>query len=194
MKNFLFVVALVLGTVGANASIAEFNGPLGSQLFESEVFQEKTYFETLGEMFTNGKKPDPEKLVGTLWSGRCFFASNPNEPTNAGYIFLKVKGSDVGPIGHNVATYAAVAFFKPSEAPNYFDTMTLDEVIKSGIPSLESIQETLTSLMYQTPTSVEELKLSNKYLIVEARGKSNAGPIASKKVEARCYFFVPEYN
>jgi len=190
MKNFLLATVLAVGTISVNASTAELNGPLDSHLFESEVSNEKTYFETLGDMFKKGQKPNPEKLVNVFWSGRCFFASHPNTPLSSGYIFRKDSKSDVGPIGARKLKYEAFGFYNFGEA-NYYDNKTLKEIFKS--PSLmpfEKVIETSTSFI----SGEVELKYSDKYLILEVRTKPEEGPIASEKVHARCYYFIPGYS
>lgn len=193
MRNILFATMLVIGSVGANASIAEFNGPLDSKLFEAEVFQGKSYFDTLGDMFSQGTQPDPKKLTGVLWAGRCFFASKPDAPTNTAYIFRSVK-SDVGPIGNMNNSYEARGFYYPSKAPNYYDTLTLQEAMKDMSIGFNKITITQTSLVYKTSSSIEEMKQSGKYLVLEVKEKSDAGPLASGKTHVRCYYFIPEMN
>lgn len=189
MKKLL-IGLLSIATLTTQASMLEVNGPLDSKLFKAEVFQNKNYFETLGDLFFEGTKPNPEQLTGVLWAGRCFFASKPDAPTNTAYIF-KAVNSDVGPIGNLNKSYEARGFYYPSKAPNYYDTMTLQEAMKEAL-QFKKIGMTSTSLIYKTDLSVEEMKQSGKYLVLEARIKSDAGPLAPEKVHVRCYYFIPE--
>ncbi len=193
MKNILFGILMTITTVGANASMLEINGPLDQKFYNAEVNEDKSYFDTLGDMFSVGTKPSPSKLINNLWAGRCFYKSEPNDPKNGAYIFRKVV-SDAGPISSGTQEYEAIAIRMPSKGPNYFDKLTLEYVQASLDGSLyQRVTSTANSLVITNP-SIVELKLSGKYLVVEGRSVENAGPI-SKPGDAfgRCYYFIPEY-
>jgi hypothetical protein len=194
MKKLL-IGLLTLGTISTHASMLEINGPLDGKFFEEEVSQGKSYFDTLGDMFSKGTRPEPTKLKDVLWAGRCFFASKPNEPTNTGYIFRETDSNseDVGPIG-NMNIYEARGFYKSRSAPNYYDTLTLEEAMKEMHLKFLKISITQTSLVSEDSNSFQVVKQSGKYLVLEVKEKLAVGYEASANISCRCYYFIPGLN
>ena len=94
--------AMLVGFSAVTFANAEVNGPLDNKLFNKEVNENKSYYETLGEMFQSGSKPQISKLLGVMWSGRCFTSDSQYEPTNGAYNFRRKVNLDVGPLGDNV--------------------------------------------------------------------------------------------
>jgi hypothetical protein len=193
VKKFLLGLILTIGA-SAHASMLDVNGPLDHKLFDAEINEEKSYFETLGDMFNAGTQPDPEKLVDVLWAGRCFFAKNPNDPTNGAFIFRE-EVSDVGPIRHSTKKYEASVSYFPGKAPNYYDNMTLQDAMREGKAGFRKVSSTPSFLVIILPNGVTiELRLSGKYLVVEGRASTDSGPISKPgNVFARCYYFIPSY-
>jgi hypothetical protein len=68
----LLIGLLTFGTISAQASMLEINGPLDEKLFEAEVNQDKTYFETLGDLYRDGKLPDVAKIANIALGGKMF--------------------------------------------------------------------------------------------------------------------------
>jgi hypothetical protein len=199
MKNILFVALMAITTVSANASTLEINGPLDTAFYNAGVNEDKSYFDTLGDMFSSGTKPSPSMLVNKLWAGRCFDNSTPNDPRNGAYLFRKVV-SDVGPIGDNREVYEASSVTNSNKGPNYFDHLTLKDVTKNLDPSVKyyhKVTSTSNSLVSGNDAATFHVKLSGKYLVQEIReiNKAKAGPISQpEEVYARCYYFIPEYK
>lgn len=194
MKKLLIGI-LAIGTLSAQASMLEVNGPLDATLFEAYVDEEKTYFETLGDLFKAGQRPDLKKISNFAWSGRCFYSTAPNEPTNAGYIF-RPKRSDAGPIAVNSKAYEAFSYWHPSKAPNFYDKMDMEEVFAIMHLEAENVRLKTNSIEIDIVAPAKSnLKISGNYLVEElSRPSSDVGPIEKTIVGARCYYFIPDLN
>jgi len=198
----LLVGILVLGAMSsAQATMLEMNGPLDSTLYEAQVNEEKTYFETLGDLFKVGALPNLSKISNIAWAGRCFSKDVQNEPVSAGYIFRQKKGKDVGPIGANSKAYEAFSYWKiDKEVPNYFDKMDVEQVF-AAIPDLSKyahdakIKTNSVEIDLQA-TYKSNLKVSGNYLVEEISGPPlvDVGPAGKTTVGVRCYYFIPELN
>ncbi len=195
MKRLL-VGFLTLGTLSAHASMLQVNGPLDATLFEAQVNEEKTHFETLGDLFKAGSLPNVAKISNIAWAGRCFFKDKQNEPTNAGYIF-RPKRSDAGPIAVNSKAYEAFSYWKLSEAPNFFDKMDIEEALAS-VPNVtaQNVKLKTNSIEIDLPVSEKSnLKVSGKYLVEEISGPDgDVGPVGKIISNVRCYYFIPDLN
>ena len=193
----LFLGILAIGSLSTQASMLEVNGPLDAKLFEAQVNDEKTYFETLGDLFKTGTRPNLTKISNIAWAGRCFSKDKQNDPTNAGYIFREKVTSDVGPIGANLKSYESLSYWKRGEAPNFFDKLSLEQVyaLKLNVTPFDakigqdSIEISLDS------TTKSNLKVSGSYLVEAISGtESDVGPVGKVTVGVRCYYFVPDLN
>lgn len=188
--------AMLVGFSAVSFASVEVNGPLDNKMFNKEVNENKSYYETLGEMFQSGSKPEASKLIDVLWSGRCFEAEAPYKPVNAAYNFRQKRNADVGPLGDNVVTYEAGSIWAPSKAPNYYDEMTVSEV---KFPKYYRAFDLDNSVAIRYGNSSEsiisKLRLSGKYLVEElSKSKSDVGPLGDNyKVLVRCYYFIPEF-
>ncbi len=183
MKMTMCLLALG-ATLSANASMFEINGPLDAILFESEIIENKSHFDTLGDLFKAGTLPNLSKISDIAWSGRCFLQDEPNNPTNAGYIFRE-KQSDVGPIGRNSKSYEALSYWLRTKAPNFFDKLTLDQVL--NLPEAKQakfIDANINSSSINI--GISNLKSSGSYLVEEV-GMSSSPAF-------RCYYFIPDLN
>ena len=78
-----------------------------------------TYFNQVGEMFTQGTLPTAEKTLG-WWSGRCYKHDSPNRPRN-GLIIFRTDDSH-GP-GFPLS-YQMITIQKTMTPVNYYDTLT----------------------------------------------------------------------
>jgi hypothetical protein len=197
MKKILFGL-LALGTISAQASMLEINGPLDAKLFDAQVNDEKSYFETLGDLFQSGVRPNLTKISHIAWAGRCFIAKIPNDPINAGYIFRQ-KRNDAGPIAATTKAYEAFSYWLPREAPNYFDKMDIEQVF-AAVPNLKANAHDARIKSDSIEIDVNafqksNLKESGKYLVEEISEQvSDVGPIEKQTVVIRCYYFIPELN
>lgn len=199
-RKFVLSILIIFGTLGP--AFANPNKEMQNRLYENETYESKSHYQTLGDLFENGTTPIIEKLTGVAWAGRCFFKRKPNTPTNAGYIFRNTAGqSDVGPIGRGSTSYEVGSYWKRSEAPNYFDTMSIAEVYADTslkftfLPVRSSEDGILTNL---ERTNISVLKVSGDYLVEEisSRKGEDVGPLGNAEYETgvRCYYFIPEYN
>lgn len=166
-----------------------------------EISQNKTYFETLGELFRSGNLPNINKISNIAWAGRCFLAKSPNEPRNAGYIFRKKRVGQVGPIGDTTISYEAASYWSLNNAPDYYDPMNLEEVL--AVHQNEIIfKDANTNYNYveiklgKIPNNLSQLKVSGQYLVEEifTRTLGDCCPMERRSVLARCYYFIPDLN
>ena len=180
--KLIIVMLLTLGsTFTASASSpVEINGPLDQKFFNAEVNEEKSFFDTLGELYQQGSVPDISKLLNVAWSGRCFKASAPSTPINSGYQMRVMKLPDVGPIGSDTKKFEAATYWDLNKAPNFFDGMPKSEVVNYVKVNFTEVKIVNKSLSF----SDSSFRMSNKY-IVEELGSGT-------KPSARCYYFLPE--
>tara|TARA_B100001248_G_C27288806_1_gene411408 strand:+ start:64 stop:501 length:438 start_codon:yes stop_codon:yes gene_type:complete len=143
-------------------------------------------------MFQNGSKPEATKLLGVMWSGRCFKKAAPYEPTNAAYHFKRKRNQDVGPIGDDIVSYEASSIWKTSAAPNYFDDK---DVSVFSNQSYFTVFNSENSVAIKFDNDLSRLRVSGKYLIEEmSETKSDVGPLGEGyQLWGRCYYFIPEY-
>jgi hypothetical protein len=190
----LLIGLLAIGTLSAQASMFEVNGPLDETLFKAQIDDEKTYFETLGDLYKAGQRPNLKKISNIAWAGRCFLKNEQNKPTNAGYIFRK-KRSDAGPIA--LKAYEAFSYWDLNKAPNYFDKMDVEQVFASvtGLEARDGKVKTDSIEIVISTSEKSRLKVSGSYLVEELSAlKEDAGPIGKASVFARCYYFIPDLN
>jgi hypothetical protein len=195
MKSLL-IGLLTLGTLSAHASMLQINGPLDAILFEAQVNDEKTHFETLGDLFKAGTLPNLAKISNIAWAGRCFFKNQQNDPSNAGYVF-RAKRSDAGPIAANSKAYEAFSYWKLYKAPNFFDKMNIEEALAS-VPDVKAKNVRLKTNSIEIDVvapNKSNLKVSGNYLVEEISGPNgDVGPIGESTVAVRCYYFIPDLN
>lgn len=190
MKKLL-IGLLAMGAASAQASMLEINGSLSAELFSAQVNEEKTYFETLGDLYMAGKRPDLTKISNIAWAGRCFSKNKPNDPTNAGYIFRQ-KVSDVGPIGAESKSYESLSYWQLDEAPNYFDNLSLQQVYALNLrtAAFDAKIKNVSIEINLNATSKSNLKVSDSFLIEQISGTdTGVGPIG---IGIRCYYFIPD--
>lgn len=194
----LFLGILAIGSLSTQASMLEAYGPLDAKFFEAQVNDEKTHFETLGNLFKAGTKPNLAKISNIAWAGRCFLEEKQNEPTNAGYIFRQ-KRSDAGPIAATSKAYEAFSYWARDKAPNYFDKMDVEQVF-AALPNLvkaSSVPNIKTDSIEIVFSSSDKsnLKVSGNYLVEELIGtEGDVGPVGKAYAYARCYYFIPDLN
>lgn len=194
MKKIIIGLVTLGSIVSANATMLEINGPLNVKLSYAQAEEAKTYFETLGDLFTAGIRPDLSKISNIAWAGRCYLSDKPNAPTNAGYIFRQKRSSDIGSIGVSTRTYEAFSYWQKNKAPNYFDDKSLEQVF-AEFPDLPATNIKINSNSVETYLSdlKSELKISGSYLVEElTRLASDTGPIGKSNAYGRCYYFIPE--
>jgi hypothetical protein len=196
MKKLILGI-LTIGSLSTQASMLEGNGPLDATLFEAQVNDEKTYFETLGDLFKAGTRPNLLKISNIAWAGRCFSNEAQNDPVNAGYIFRQ-KRNDAGPIAGTSKAYEAFSYWKPYKAPNYFDKMDIQEVFTTE-PNIKArdakIKTDSIEIILQNDSVKSTLKLSGNYLVEEISGLVTDGASAESVVPGvRCYYFIPDLN
>ena len=152
-------------------------GLSGSATVDSE-------FKKIAQMYDSGTAPTVSDLNG-IWSGRCFSRSEPNEALNGGFIFQKSEHSrDVGPIENSGVTYEAWEYSNIDNGPEYFDSLTLQDVLSNYesefVPiKLESDRAELT---VSDKTAAVSFRLSKNYLIMRS---SRAGVN-----QENCYYFI----
>ncbi len=192
MKKLL-IGFLAFGAFSAQASMLEVNGPLDEKLFEAQVNEEKTYYETLGDLFKTGTLPNFSKISNIAWAGRCFFKKKPNDPHNAGYI-LRQKISDAGPIALN--SYEAFSYWKRHQVPNFFDLMNVEQVFAVMRPTASDVRVKSDSVEISLGgNDKSNLKVSGNYLVEEVSGPVNdVGSVGKVNISARCYYFIPDLN
>jgi len=170
------------------------DSPLDSKFFEAEFSQDKSYFETLGDLFSEGTLPNLSKISNIAWAGRCFLKGNPNDPTNAGYVF-RPKRSDAGPIASNSKTYEAFSYWKLSKAPNFFDKMDIEEALAS-MPNVKAQNVRLKTNSIEIDViapAKSNLKVSGNYLVEEISAPDgDVCPVGKTTVKVRCYYFIPD--
>jgi hypothetical protein len=188
---------MLFASLAANAAV---NGPLDAVLSESEVQENQTYFDTLGDLFNRGTLPQLNSIKNIAWSGRCFTSNEPSKPINGGYIFRIARDGDVGPLGRNNVHFEASSYWKISEATNYFDSMTVMDV-QRAIKNLTFNPVTVRNNSIEIPQSQSEtsaLRLSGEYLVEEIFSidqTSDVGPLGpapERNAGIRCYYFIPE--
>jgi len=192
----LFLGILAIGSLSTQASILEVNGPLDAKLFEAQANDEKTYFETLGDLFKAGTRPDLLKISNIALAGRCFAKETQNDPTNAGYIFRQ-KRNDAGPIAETSKAYEAFSYWNLYKAPNYYDKMDIEQVF-AVTPSMKGkdarLKKDSIEIDVKSPCK-SNLKVSGNYLVEEISGAvSDFGPVGKVTVDVRCYYFIPDLN
>jgi hypothetical protein len=193
MKNLLLVL-MALGSFSTQASTFEMNGPLDEFLFSKEINETKSYFEILGNLYEHGTLPDVSKISNIAHSGRCFESTSPNEPTNVGLIVREKKPADVGPIGNNAAQmYEAFAYRNASEAPNYYDFLSIEQLLKPGTKFYELKKLPTYLELRQSQEVITRLKVSDKYIVLDAIKTFIDGsqPSGITNSISRCYFFIP---
>lgn len=178
----------------------ETNGPLDEEMFTKEVHQNKNYFETLQGMFKKGTLPEPSKLLGVLWSGRCFKKKFPYSPLNAAYHFRRVKNPDVGPLGDDVILYEALSAWAPSKRANHYDKMELSEFLSEYKKvGYSRVSKRDVSLVIEFDNTRSRLRSSGKYLVEQLSDREkdrDVGPLGDGQGEEAftiCYYFIPEY-
>lgn len=197
MKKFI-IGFLTMGVLSAQASMLEVNGPLDAKLFTAQVNDEKSYFETLGDLFQAGTRPNLSKISNISWAGRCFAKEKQNDPVNGGYIFRQ-KRNDAGPIAATTKAYEAFSYWQLNKAPNYFDKMDIEQVF-AAIPDLAKYAKDARiktdSIEINVETSAKSnLRISGNYLIEEISGfEGDVGPVGKVTVGVRCYYFIPDLN
>ena len=199
MKKLIIGLLAAGSIVSAGASALDINGPLNVKLSKAQVEEDKSYFETLGDLYKKGSRPNISKLINKAWVGRCFYDTSPNEPLAAGYIFrVNKKSTEVGPIAK--LAYEAVAFININ-SPDFYDHMKLNDIIEN----LEAGRVTFGAATILPDSIVlprnadnssyafsAYIKISDKYLVVEARAPEIFSD--EEEVYARCYYFIPDYK
>ncbi|MFZ4715073.1 MAG: hypothetical protein ACOYL6_15235 [Bacteriovoracaceae bacterium] len=191
MKTLL-IGLLAIGTLSAHASMLEVDGPLAEKFSEYQVNEESTHFETLGNLYKAGTKPNLAKISNIAWAGRCFNDEQQNEPTNSGYIFRK-KRADAGPIATTSKVYEAISYWNLSKAPNYFDQMNIEQIFALGFKNFSDAKIKNNSIEIGYDSSKSNLRVSGNYLveeITEIEHSLDAKPV----ITIRCYYFIPDLN
>lgn len=197
MKNIFIGTLIAITTFGANASMLEINGPLDEAFFNAEVQEDKTYFETLGGLYSTGRLPDLKKITNIAWAGRCFTKSEQSDPVNGGYIFRVSRSQDVGPLGRDKVSYEAATYWRPNQPTNFFDYLSLNDVYKM-ITDIKFFNVSLKSDSVEIShiaNNISSLRLSGSYLVEEI-SSVDVGPLgrAKRSAHLRCYYFIPEIS
>ena len=194
MKKFAIILLAAFSAVSFSNDTD--NGPLDEKIVDKEVFENKSYYETLGDMFQSGAKPEVSKLIEVVWSGRCFKKTNPYKPISSAYHFRKKRNEHVGPLGDNVTFYEALSLFSLYKIPNYFDDKDLLTLLTI---SRDYRKVSIRSKSYEITFSngnKSALRVSGEYLVEELRDiPIGVGPLGKEyEVFGRCYYFIPEYH
>lgn len=189
MKKLL-IGLLVIGSLSAQATMLETNGPLDEKLFELEMSEDKTYFETLGDLYENGVRPDITKLVNIAFAGRCF-SSQSSYPRNAGILFRQQKHTDVGPIGNNRGpVYEGVAYTNYSLDPSYYDHFSFEQLVKPKTKFVEVKKKATYLELKNGEDGVLRLRFAGKYLIQNSVDFPESGTLGKERIYSRCYYFI----
>jgi hypothetical protein len=178
MKIMILVTAIML-SFSAFASMEE-------KLFYSQVNENKTYFETLGDMFEAGTKPEIKDMIKLAWSGRCFLADNQDAPTNAGLMFREVALPDAGPIGNGIKKYEGSSYWSRNLAADYYDNLTVEQIQKLHKLSYYAVAVDGVEAVLKFDKTVSQLRMSGAYIIERLSEPDSAGGM---KNFARCYYF-----
>lgn len=202
MKNLIISSMIAFASIGANASLADLNGPLDDIFFENEIQNEATYFDTLGVLYKNGSLPDVNKIKNIAWSGRCFRKEEPSKPISAGQIIRRSANGDVGPIGGSIFGYEVAPYWYPDKRPNYLDNKDLRDIARIN-PRLKyliaSIKDNSIFANYHLGIHYH-LRQSNEYLVKEIVNydvRTDPDPLdpnIRNQVTTRCYYFIPGLN
>ena len=187
----LMIGLIVLATFSAHASMLETKGPLDDTFSKAEKDAEMTHFETLGDLFKSGTLPNLSKISNIAWAGRCFVDSNPNQPTNAGYI-IRQKRNDAGPIAAGSKAYEAFSYWHIHQAPNFYDAMDISQIFSLYGEGLEARDVKVNDDSIEIAVTTEEtssLKVSGDYLVEEI-SRAAVEDVAT----IRCYYFIPDLN
>jgi hypothetical protein len=185
MKNMLLVIA-VMFSFSAVAGMEE-------KLFDAQVNENQTYFQTLGEMYKNGTKVNISKVINLAWSGRCFAAAKQDEPVNAGLMYREKSGPDAGPIGNGVKKYEGASYWLQSKPANYYDDLSVTQIMALHGKSITFSDVKLLSISLELTMSDlrSRVRMSGEYLVEDLVSlKTDAGPIGEDGEAAiRCYYF-----
>lgn len=193
MTSFLFGVLTIALIATTNASAFVSDSQMFETLSHSQLENEKTHFEALGDLYKVGVTPSMSKISNMAWAGRCFSEKNGNEPMNGGFILRKKKGSETGPVGENLISYESLLYWKKTAAPNYFDALTLSQVyaLKLGLVPFPTVLKEDSIEVNIDSTQKSNFRISGNYLVEEMTGFVNdVGPIGRVTVGARCYYFI----
>ncbi len=147
--------------------------------YATETSDQQTKFEMLGDLFQKASKPDLKKIENLAWSGRCFNGFEPDSPYGGVYILTKTA----------TGTYKGGGYASYTEASNYFDDKTFDQIYKffnsSQILQLNTIKSDATSFYTLDEIKLKiTIKMSGKFLLSEFRGENE-----SEEDVLRCYYF-----
>ena len=195
MKKILIGLIAVASLINTIAGAHEYNGPFNVQLSNAQVEKDNTYFETLGDLYSEGVRAEISMLINKAWIGRCFMKNHPNEPKASGYVFRIKKVPDVGPLGAGKLSYEAAAFIS-NKAPDFYDQDSLNDILESLSASqiqFEKAKVFNDEITMRTSISSEvSIKRSGKYLVTEGFTINKVRPFSNNDVFARCYYFIPE--
>ncbi len=144
-------------------------------------------YEHLGDLFKTGVRPNLKKISNIALSGRCFLKHDSSGPINAGYLFRPLR-NEAALVSLTTEAYEAFSYWRPSVAPNYFDTMNAEKIFQV-LPNLRATnvkikKDSIEIAINESKKSI--LKASGRYLI-EKITHSNEDHFE----DLRCYYFVP---
>lgn len=185
MQKILLVITIIFST----SALAR----MERKLFEAQVNENKTYFQTLGEMYKDGTKPDISKLVNLAWSGRCFTKEEQDLPINAGLMYREKSLPDAGPIGNGIKKYEGASYWSQSKPANYYDDLSVDEIMKLHNHKITffDVKFLLISLELTFSNVRSRMRMSGEYLVEDLTStQSDVGPIGEDgEAVVRCYYF-----
>ena len=179
MKKLL-IGLFAFGSVLSFAN-TKMNGPIDPNLYLAEVNQNKSYYETIEEMYQKGEKPNLSKINGVFWPGRCFFQKYPYKPFNAAFHLKRKRNTAHGPLGGVV--YEAVSVMDPSKPPHYFDSKDVS-VLKSNTYYEVGTEGPSLSIRYEEVYQTE-IKVFEEYLVERVSAKENG----QYRIGLMCYYF-----
>lgn len=162
-------------------------------LRDSEVNENTSYFDKLGDLYAKGTLPKIEKTANTLWAGRCFKSDNPSIPLGAFYYIRSKQDSEAGPLGRDVVSYEAIT--SSNRVSNFYDNKTIEEILKT-VKNFFPTKSSLNSLDTKSGETWSSLRRSEAYLVEEyfKLTGSDFGPIGpelKRDISFRCYYFLP---
>lgn len=193
MSKIKAIYKVLFLTIISNAVFGNNNQEMAHKLLENNRLENKSYYETLGELFESGHKPSIEKHLDVFRSGRCFLNYDPNTPMNGAFMYRKWFPNP------KVQYYATINIQKNKPA-NYFDIFYFDEfwIQHQDSISFQPVKNAEREHVVTFGNYQGRIREWGDYIIEEfavIKEGGDLGPIGNNTLEPwlRCYFFISEF-